>query len=56
MVFIRISITLTMSSLAEVKEHKSLFNYKTLISLFSEKGFVSNLIEYWIDKGKFHRK
>lgn len=41
---------------AGAKEHKSLFNYKTLMSLFSEKGFVPDLIEYWDDKAKFHSK
>lgn len=38
------------------KDHKSLFNYKTLMNLFSEKGFVLDFIEYWDDKVKFHCK
>jgi len=41
---------------AGAKEHKSLFNYKILVDLFADKGFVPDLIEYWDDNAKFHSK
>ncbi|MCH9030240.1 MAG: hypothetical protein IH819_11690 [Bacteroidetes bacterium] len=34
-------------------DHKHLFNYKTLSSLFEKQGFVSYLKEYWDEEGEF---
>jgi predicted SAM-dependent methyltransferase len=36
------------------EDHKNLFNYKTLSSLFKNQGFVSYPKEYWDEEGKFH--
>jgi len=36
------------------EDHKNLFNYKTLSSLFENRGFVSYPKEYWDEKGEFH--
>ncbi len=34
-------------------DHKHLFNYKTLSSLFEKQGFVSYLKEYWDEEAEF---
>ena len=36
------------------EDHKHLFNYKTLSSIFEKQGFVSYLKEYWDEEGEFH--
>ena len=36
-----------------VDDHKHLFNYKTLSSIFEKQGFVSYPKEYWDDEGEF---
>ena len=36
------------------EDHKHLFNYKTLSSIFEKQGFVSYLKEYWDENGEFH--
>jgi len=35
-------------------DHKHLFNYKTLSTIFEKQGFVSYLKEYWDEEGEFH--
>jgi predicted SAM-dependent methyltransferase len=35
-------------------DHKHLFNYKTLSSIFERKGFVPYPKEYWDENGEFH--
>ncbi|MCH7771823.1 MAG: hypothetical protein IIA49_12545 [Bacteroidetes bacterium] len=36
------------------EDHKHLFNYKTLSSIFEKQGFVSYLKESWDEEGEFH--
>lgn len=36
------------------EDHKHLFNYKTLKSLFEAQNFKSKLVEYWDENGQFH--
>ena len=36
-----------------VDDHKHLFNYKTLSSIFEKQGFVSYPKEYWDEEGEF---
>ena len=36
------------------EDHKHLFNYKTLKSLFESQNFKSKLVEYWDENGQFH--
>jgi predicted SAM-dependent methyltransferase len=36
------------------EDHKNLFNYKTLSSLFENQDFVSYPKEYWDEEGEFH--
>jgi predicted SAM-dependent methyltransferase len=35
-------------------DHKVLYNYKTLSSIFVNAGFTVKLLEYWDEKGQFH--
>jgi predicted SAM-dependent methyltransferase len=37
------------------EEHQNLFNYKSLKELFEQYGFESNLVEYWDERGNFHK-
>jgi predicted SAM-dependent methyltransferase len=36
------------------QDHKQLFNYKSMSSLFGRFGFKAEMIEYWDEDGKFH--
>lgn len=36
-------------------DHKNLFNYQSLSSIFEEGGFKTHLVEYWDEKGDFHK-
>jgi predicted SAM-dependent methyltransferase len=36
------------------EDHKHLFNYKTLSSIFEKQGFVSYPKEYWAEEGEFN--
>ena len=39
---------------AGAEDHKQLFNYISLASLFEKHGFKSRLVEYWDEKMEFH--
>ena len=36
------------------KDHKHLFNFKSLTDKIEKFGFQANLVEYWDERGKFH--
>ncbi len=36
------------------KDHKHLFNFKTLTDKIEKFGFQAKLIEYWDERGEFH--
>ena len=35
-------------------DHKNLFNYRSLSTLFEKHGFKASLVEYWDEKAEFH--
>ena len=36
------------------KDHKHLFNYKSLTGLFEAQNFKAKFVEYWDEEGNFH--
>lgn len=37
------------------KDHKHLFNYRSLAGLFEAQKFKANFVEYWDEEGNFHQ-